>query len=823
MSTEVSMPATTAVQSREESPTVWLWWKETRQLAPLLIMLITVAALIPVIITLVSSTFHWSAFRLPTGVMLLAFPGLFATGAGPLLVGQERALRTIEWLSLLPIGIRRIVRTKLFVSLVGLAVMWLFVLLVTPLLHLSGARDTVAWQLGHQDSYSSSTFSYTFWMVHSVYVLLAGFYVSWRIKNQFHSLLALIPLAFLPMILVGIYYDRPVSSATLEWTTFWVTLVGAAVLLPLGHRAAVRALGPAPAPRVVPLLDAPRDSNVGQSVVAHTPQFGTRMAPLVWQAIHSSRGTFAVLVGVLSVALLSLWIEAWTYELPESDWMKKTGNVSRIGLFLTPLAISWLGVMVFSGDGSASRIRFLADRGVSPGLAYWARHAVPIAILSTGMLFFAVFVITAPWLKPTYADWQEQFPMISFALLAVIVLGIYGISQWVAQLFRTTILNVIMAPIFSAMTAGWFAFVVINYHFPVWAVATMTLLPLLATRIVMRRYMDSSDRPIIFVVAALMIAVIIAIPLLDAYRRVQQVAGMTVQQRETLFEEGRQAYVPDPGTMNVSFYAWVEGTEGDYDENGRMLTVFEKAEREIENEDIDIYQSLERVRQGQRDGMRLGTYVVHNAAGRFMAARHRWSQAEDPVKAFEELQPWIEFLTTVLEITRPQPDIEQQISADEAEILLIDTLQMKQMESLDENQVITKAKSAIGNPGSRAEARRKALLASWYRHVAFGGYFAPNLEVLMKIPPGLSLTSLPDRYREKWVLACLDGIEASRSQSGDTDWLRRVHEIASPDLPFEFSVYAPENRRLPPYRNYRSYLRSIAAYWGRDWEFVTFD
>jgi hypothetical protein len=53
-----------------------------------------------------------------------------------------------------------------------------------------------------------------------------------------------------------------------------------------------------------------------------------------------------------------------------------------LAVLLVFLATSWLGVLAFHGDLLHQRIRFLAERGVSPGKVWATRHAVPLSLLA---------------------------------------------------------------------------------------------------------------------------------------------------------------------------------------------------------------------------------------------------------------------------------------------------------------------------------------------------------------------------------------------------------------------------------------------------------
>ncbi len=88
-----------------------LLWKELRQLWPLLLSLLAAGGLLAVLLTLVQAFSTQLSLELQSN-MLYGMPGLFAVGAGALLVGQEKERKTLGWLSSLPIAARDIVQHK---------------------------------------------------------------------------------------------------------------------------------------------------------------------------------------------------------------------------------------------------------------------------------------------------------------------------------------------------------------------------------------------------------------------------------------------------------------------------------------------------------------------------------------------------------------------------------------------------------------------------------------------------------------------------------------------------------------------------------------
>ncbi len=112
------------------SPQSWsssswrLFWKEFRQVLPLLWALLAVGTLLQLIGAIQSAINPSASGSGLHQIALVLMPSLFAVGAGAMLVSQEKELRTLQWLSSLPIPTKQIVWTKFLCGLVGLLLCW---------------------------------------------------------------------------------------------------------------------------------------------------------------------------------------------------------------------------------------------------------------------------------------------------------------------------------------------------------------------------------------------------------------------------------------------------------------------------------------------------------------------------------------------------------------------------------------------------------------------------------------------------------------------------------------------------------------------------
>ena len=172
-----------------------LWWKESRQLLPLVGLLVSVGAILQLLVVLLPLGNH---FPWRQTAALLGMPGLFAAGAGALLVGQEKESRTLNWLRSLPLPSSDLVRTKLLVALLGLSIVWTASLLL-------------GWTTGAWNTIRDGRGSELIWPLHSLFLMLVGLATAWRLRSSLIALLLVVPIACIPLLLAGLH------QSTIDW------------------------------------------------------------------------------------------------------------------------------------------------------------------------------------------------------------------------------------------------------------------------------------------------------------------------------------------------------------------------------------------------------------------------------------------------------------------------------------------------------------------------------------------------------------------------------------------------------------------------------
>lgn len=445
-----------------------LWWKELRQLAPLVIMLPVLVVLLLSLQRLVmpsNQTLAWATFLLCFGM-----PGIFACGAGALLVGYEKELRTINWLSSLPIAPQRIIRVKLGAATVSLLVLWGLGLTIFAVAA-GGNRRFVM-----QESPDPWP-----WIFNSLFVLLAGFALAWTMRSAFVSLLLIVPIAILPY-LAAYGIDNGIRQVSGDPNPSTDTLlvcqcVGIALAAWLAERTGRRGLGPRsterPFARWFSLLRRERSgvSPLTRAVVQ------SPVAALVWQFARQNR---AVLLGT---SLMMACVMALLAVVEGRGAFRD--NIPAAG-FLAFLATAWLGVSVFQSDAHRQRIRFLADRGISPRLIWLTRHIVPASLLAIWTLSVGLVVVFA--MKVERHQLDEVSVVLGLGLLGAVV--VYLAAQWLGQVVFSPIISAITVPFVAWGVLAYGVFVFKLLGMPYWYALVVVPIPAIATWRMTRRWMD---------------------------------------------------------------------------------------------------------------------------------------------------------------------------------------------------------------------------------------------------------------------------------------------------------------------------------------------
>lgn len=450
------LPTTKSDPRNQRSWTRVLALKETRQLLPLATVLIAVGFLIHGIVATSSRNFvEAGALHKIVAVLI---PCLFAIGVGAVSASQEREQRTIFWLSALPIPHRWILATKFTVGLAGLVVMWL----------LSGLLGRCFTSELFVD-YPTDFGSFFTILINTFYLLVVGFASAWLFENAMVALAMIVPLAAIPTLAMAIEQQISGENRLPDSVIFVNYLLAGLVVGWIGWHAGINCLAPK--------AKSNRFRRWSESLPRRAPRNAFLNAPqsaslsLVWQFARQNRLLPIAAVGLALLAFVGL----------------RTNFPSVIAAWLL---LCWLGASVFQSDSSRQRIRFLAERGVSPGLVWWTRQMLPASVVVIGMLLLAL-MFTFPPRAAMAISWfrhERGAPWIALGSLAMLVL--HAASQWQAQLIRSPIVALIAAPAVGAGAISFTAFAVVSLGAPLWLVFLSCVIAFFATRVMTQPWMD---------------------------------------------------------------------------------------------------------------------------------------------------------------------------------------------------------------------------------------------------------------------------------------------------------------------------------------------
>lgn len=675
--------------------------KESRQLVPLIAILASLA-LVFQFLGLINGEI---SNRLGE-VALLGMPSLFAVGAGALLVGQEKDQRTIHWLQSMPIPKAQVVRSKLLAALLSLVVVWLVSLVLYAMFLPLRNRS--------MDSQYLGGFPNAFnWPLNTLFLLLCGLGLAWRFKSSFTSLFAIIPLAILPWFISEslAFAVRVFTSAKLEPNSVELALlnagcltIGAIVVAVVGWREGLRYLQATPAPIAANSLLGTMVSPVRTvDWIARTPS--AQGQALVRQFSKQNRvellSVFAIMIVSIALGFYASYVEWWQ--------PSRGPNVYLIlSIFAAALATSYMGVISFQGDQLQNRIRFLADRGVPPGLVWRTRHAVPIAMLViSGLLVFALIAI-AP-LQQSNHPGQGLVgkglvaSLACFAFLAVSVF-IYSYAQWVGQLIRSPIVAAIVAPAFVGVMGMYWYFAFMQLDASIWLLGLSGVIPMLATWAMMKRWMNGGSIVGYLARQGAFLLACLTIPAIPFFYGLAMQPSMPAELRSELESIALKSGAPlNPLGINpqpTRSSSWNTNA----DDGEKKVPLMREEQARVHNL---IATQLEQ-------GVRLDYWTYRQLLDDLLFER-TLLQSDPTPETQARFRKFFELAMKGVESMRRSVELFDQEHADAAEVELLRQLQKPDAEKILGRDRYLHALRILADTSGRDEARRRAVAVNWAR------------------------------------------------------------------------------------------------------------
>jgi hypothetical protein len=519
---------------------------------------------------------------------------------------------------------------------------------------------------------------------------------------------------------------------------------------------------------------------------------------MIWQSIHSNPISIAAVAAITLSGLVTPLL-AWSHEL--------TGTASfcvAVSSLAAPLGFSWLGVFVFQGDGSGGRVRFLAERGVSPATVYFGRHALPLAIAATCLFFY--FLVAS---RRVALEGQDPMRSAMPSLLTVTLLAllIYSVSQWTSQLFRTLVLAVIVSPVIAILGAAWFVFSAFECEVPLWMLFAVSCLPLVATYGMMQRYIDGRDRPLSFIVAGMLVAIVLLVPIGYAALRVTRTSAMTSSERARLMDEGEAIWQAAARPIELRLAPRNKDVYGDDFSTRRQEIPVDRVLRYIDSfphKPVQYIPALAAIREKPNSPAKIETYELEALISRLASGRLRLEASDD----WQAFAPWLVAAAEISSALRRSVRWTDQHHADLLEGWVAETLTSDPAVRFSSDPAYRRAVEHLSSRTERDQARRAAVLATWA---------SPTDQVVdrgLGWQPSYLAPWMAQRRVDAVVATALSALE------GDSDrWLRQMHQLQSFQVtPFEYGPYSPRYRDLPMTVLAASGRHFPAQLWHMPWE-----
>jgi len=711
----------------------YLCWKETRQVLPLVWMQLVLGIGFQLLFALQpNQTFT------PRILLFAGMPSLFALGVGSLLVGQEKERRTLDWLRSLPVAAGDVLRVKLAVGFVALVAVWGLSLLLLALFVLPHPWH-IAWRF-------DPGWEFLF-PLQSVFFLLAGFATAWTFRSSLVALLAVIPVALLPAAIsfgLNDLYRRFGSGVSIRldpspwlWAATFVAL--SLVLLVIGWRRGVKSLG----------AEQVREKARFWSFAPFNPWNETPLwtrpphapaAMLIWQFLRQNR---AVLLGIVAMLLFVLVLLGGS---------SLDSGRPVLAMFLMLLATSWLGVLAFHGDGLQERIRFLAERGVSPAQTWTTRHAVPLSLLAVA-LFACAFAVPSPFPSGALVGARTSPPLI--LSMVCLVLSTYAISQAVGQIFRSATIAALTAPVAAWLLVGYGVLLVTWLGAPFWLVGILALIPWLATFVMMRRWMDGRLGLSYWGAHGGFLGIGIVLPLIPLGLVMISQPTMPAEVRRQLLDEARRYGTgwPEPRELVLRFREPESIDMGAIGAGAGMeMLMFPDSEpadsppplsRRLEGR--IVREQLEHDLSRDPGPIRFTPQVMGYLLGEASLARMALEQDGAGASQQERYRRTLALIETMVRRLRLSWRIIEQDGADLIEIWLVNELARPEARTWLDSDVYASLVRALSDEAGRHAARRRAVVMSWAAYRAqfrsdapeamLGGYSTQGSSFLYLINP----------------------------------------------------------------------------------------
>jgi ABC-2 family transporter protein len=450
-----------------------LWWKDLRQFWPIWIFLVLAAAIVQIIVMVISGPNANQDWFFLLSSMALGWTCLYALAVGAAAFAGEREAGTLRLLDIIPISRSTVWAGKVSFGLVSTLAMAV-VLLVVAMLGAMSSPSTQMMPSSAAGIEGGSRVSQILALSLVVFQALGwGLLCSAILSNAIAAAVAAVcctgvawsgvmggldgnvltglsPASGLLGLINFIVFLVTLAISNLAFTRTW-KLGG----LPIAIRSPVVITGtrsprtvrtalqiqPVPVPELLPTIGAAVRGT--DTETPFRPGERSRLAEtraLVWQTLREGRSTWWLL---LPIGLVLPWIIAGT---PQAQWFAITNAVVAITA----------GVSVFGIQHRTNTQRFLVHHGARAGLVWLVKVCVWLFGLAViwGVLFIGACIFNFQYIrnmgKSNWFDYQALFALIG---VASIYFGIFAIAMLCGMAIRRGVTAWVLAMVAASAVA----------------------------------------------------------------------------------------------------------------------------------------------------------------------------------------------------------------------------------------------------------------------------------------------------------------------------------------------------------------------------------
>jgi hypothetical protein len=510
-----------------------------------------------------------------------------------------------------------------------------------------------------------------------------------------------------------------------------------------------------------------------------------------------------LIVAVASIVAIPCF--GWLFT--DSQLQAITGIYINVGL-IGSLILSWLGTSVFGSDGTKLRIRFLADRGVSPGTVWWTRQILPFGIM---LVALACWVGIAMALASTEAPLQypRRFPTVPWLSVVLGAVAIYASTQWATQWLKSSLVVFCIAPAIGIGGVCLGAFALIGLGAPTWSIGISIAIAFVATRVMMRAWMDGQLGWRYYASQGAFLFAALLIPTIPFLITIVSYPGMPASMQRALSIEA-QGYAKKSATNSppielvLAEKPWQKSDpdpEFEIDEHGLMVEkqvapAEKTATLPIQDSVNETLGFLESQLASHGGSMKASLYAILfvQREAVLTSLRLNSGEATEPATS-KRYQRAIGLMHSISERLRMEPRIVEQEYADRMEAWLVQELTKPKRKEALGAELYAKVVRSLANHELRDQARRRAIVVSWERFsqenatTDLGGIGVPNASV-----PSIAVASLVrQRHASILVQQLLQHLEvrdkSKQNESYDAlarAWRPSIAKVASESLDTSF-------------------------------------